>query len=232
MTLIPTAEAPKAKMLVHVCCGPDVAGVIQQLKNDYELLCFWYDPNIQPKEEHDRRLDAFIKVADTEKVPYLIGEYDVDNFLEKIQGLEATPEQGAKCSLCYDMRLERAALEAKKQNCDLYTSSLAISPHKVQEKLVNFGKLFEKRYGVKYFARNFMKQEGFKNSVQYSKDYNIYRQDYCGCWFSLHEGGKKAKALAKTWGLEKSQLDTKNYQLPDINVSMQTNESATEEIKT
>jgi len=205
----------KPKMLVHICCGPDAAGVIQQLKNDYELLCFWYDPIIQPKEEYDRRLEAFERVAQKEQVEMIVGEYDVERFLENIRGLEKSVEQGAKCSKCYDMRIERAAVEAKARDCDFFTSSLAISPHKVQEKLKNFGGLYGDKYGVPYFARNFMKDEGFKSSVEYSKDYDIYRQDYCGCWFSLHEGGKKAQEQAKEWGFTREDLEKGHWKIPN-----------------
>jgi predicted adenine nucleotide alpha hydrolase (AANH) superfamily ATPase len=130
----------------------------------------------------------------------------VGNFYRQIQGLEHTPEQGAKCSICYDMRLERAAVEAKRQGCDLYTTTLAISPHKVQAKLKAFGELNEKKYGVPYLARNFMKDEGFKKSVEYTRDYKIYRQDYCGCYFSLHEGGPQAQSLAESLGFTKEAL--------------------------
>ncbi len=189
------------KLLLHVCCGPDAAGVVQQLKSEFELSCFWYDPNIQPKQEHDKRLAAFVKVMEIEHVPYTVGEYDVDNFLTKIKGLEHTPEQGAKCSKCYDMRLERTAQEAHMRNFDLYATTLAISPHKVQQKLVAFGELNQKRYDVPYFHRNFMKDDGFSDSVEYTRSHGIFRQDYCGCWFSLHEGGSAAKWLAESIGL-------------------------------
>jgi len=190
------------RMLLHVCCGPDAAGVIGQLKRDFDLECFWYDPNIQPREEHDKRLEAFLKVAELESVPAIVGEYDVDRFVERVRGLEATPEQGAKCSLCYDLRLERAALEAKRRGVDLYATTLAISPHKVQEKLVRFGALNESRGGVPYYHRNFMRDDGFKDSVVYTETHGIYRQDYCGCYYSLHEGGPDARALAGEWSLE------------------------------
>jgi epoxyqueuosine reductase len=193
----------KPKLLLHVCCGPDAAGVIGQLKRDFEVTCFWYDPNIQPREEYDLRLDAFKKVAEIENVPYIEGEYDVNYFLERIRGFENSPETGAKCSICYDLRLDRSAHEAKKLGFDTYATTLAISPHKVQEKLIKFGELNQKRYGVPYYHKNFMKDEGFKKSVEYTRDYNIYRQDYCGCWFSLHEGGPRARATAKAMGLEK-----------------------------
>jgi predicted adenine nucleotide alpha hydrolase (AANH) superfamily ATPase len=98
------------------------------------------------------------------------------------------------------MRLERSAIEAKKNGFDFYTTTLAISPHKVQEKLKNFGKLFESKYGIPYLARNFVKQDGFKNSVEYTKQYQIFRQDYCGCFYSLWEGGPEAQKKAAEWG--------------------------------
>ena len=208
----------RKKMLLHVCCGPDAAGVINQLKRDYDVTCFWYDPNIQPVEEYQKRLDAFLKVADIEKVPVIVGEYDVDHFFERIEGLEHTPEQGAKCSHCYDMRLERSAVEARDKGFDFYSTTLAISPHKVQEKLKNFGTLNEKKYGVPYYAKNFMKDDGFKLSVEYTRDYNIYRQDYCGCYFSLFEGGKDAQAKAQALGLSKSDLKP-GYKNPFKNTS-------------
>lgn len=194
----------KKRMLLHVCCGPDVAGVIPQLKDEFELTCFWYDPNIQPRAEHDKRLEAFLKVMEIEQLPVIIGEYDVEHFYDKIEGLEHTPEKGAKCSPCYDMRLARAAQEAARGNFDSYSTTLAISPHKVQEKLKNFGLLNFKKYGVPYYARNFSIEEGFKQSVEYTTQHNIYRQDYCGCYFSLAEGGPQAQRLAAELGLTKN----------------------------
>ncbi len=190
----------KKKLLLHICCGPDAAGVVRQLKEEFELTCFWYDPNIQPQQEHDKRLHAFEKVMKLEDIPYLTGEYDVENFYTEIKGLESTPEQGAKCSKCYDMRLDRAAREARDGGFDLYATTLAISPHKVQRKLQAFGEVNEKRYGVPYFHRNFMQDDGFKDSVDYTRANDIYRQDYCGCFFSLPEGGPAAQWLGQQLG--------------------------------
>jgi predicted adenine nucleotide alpha hydrolase (AANH) superfamily ATPase len=188
------ASLEKPRMLLHVCCGPDAGGVIQQLKKDYALTCFWYDPNIQPQEEYEKRLEAFIKVARIEEIPVRIGEYDVARFFESIRGLEHTPEKGAKCSQCYDLRLDRSAEEAAAGHFDYYATTLAISPHKVQEKLVAFGDLNERRYGVPYYHRNFMRADGFKDSVDYSHEHDIYRQDYCGCIYSLKDGGPDARS--------------------------------------
>jgi len=204
----------KKKLLLHVCCGPDAAGVVEQLQDEFDLTCFWYDPNIQPKAEYDLRLEAFLKVTKILNVDTVVGEYDVDNFLGKIEGLEASPEQGAKCTLCYDMRLERSALEAKKLKCDLYSTTLAISPHKVQEKLKLLGTKLGQKTGVPYLARNFMKEDGFKDSVTFTEEHDIYRQDYCGCWFSLHEGGPQARQLANNLGLTKDNLGKGTYSIP------------------
>ncbi len=190
----------KKKLLLHICCGPDAAGVVRQVKEEFELTCFWYDPNIQPQQEHDKRLKAFEKVMELESIPYITGEYDVQNFYSQIKGLETTPEQGAKCSKCYDMRLDRAAKEARDGEFDYYATTLAISPHKVQRKLIAFGELNQKRYGVPYFHRNFMQDDGFKDSVNYTTEHDIYRQDYCGCFYSLPEGGKAAQWLGEQLG--------------------------------
>lgn len=198
----------RKSLLVHVCCGPDAGGVLRQLQPDYDLTAFWYDPNIQPKAEHDLRLEAFLKVCEIEGVRAVVGEYDVENFLGRIGGFEHTPEQGAKCSICYDLRLERAAVEAKAQGCDRYTTTLAISPHKVQTKLASFGGLYAQKHGVPYLARNFMKEDGFKDSVEYTREHDIYRQDYCGCWFSLYEGGARAQGQATLLGLGANQIRT------------------------
>jgi len=191
----------KKSLLLHICCGPDAGGVIKQLKNEFDLHCYWYDPNIQPKEEYDLRLKAFVKVAELEDVPYTIGSYDVDQFFEKIKGLEHTPEKGAKCTLCYDMRLESSAQLASKFDMDFFASTLAISPHKVQRKLHTIGSKLTNGKKLKYLSRNFMKDEGFKDSVTYSNENDIYRQDYCGCLFSLKDGGSRAQAKAKELGL-------------------------------
>lgn len=204
----------KKKLLLHVCCGPDAAGVVEQLKDEFDLTCFWYDPNIQPKSEYDLRLEAFLKVTDIYKVKTIVGEYDVEKFLGKIKGLEASPEQGAKCTLCYDMRLERSAIEAKKLDCDIFSTTLAISPHKVQQKLKLLGEKLGKKYELPYLARNFMKHDGFKDSVEFTEEHNIYRQDYCGCWFSLYEGGPQARELANNLGLTKDNLQKGTYSIP------------------
>ena len=196
------AIAKKPKLLLHICCWPDATVPIMDLKKDYEVVCFWYDPNIQPKKEHDKRVDEFIKVADIEWVEYIIGEYDVLNFFEEIKWLEHTPEQWDKCTNCYDMRLRRSALEARKLGIETWTSTLNTSPHK---DLVKMFKLWDEhseksslldgeelKDKLNFLKIAFRKNGGFQRSVDYTKKHDIYRQNYCGCIYSdTYPGGKR-----------------------------------------
>jgi len=211
----------RKKLLLHVCCGPDAGGVVAQLKEEFDLVTFWYDPNIQPKEEYDKRLEAFLKVAAIEGVPAVVGEYAPEGFLKAIRGLEHTPERGAKCSKCYDLRLDRAAEEAQRRGCDFFSTTLAISPHKVQAKLSGFGCVAGAKHGVPYYSRNFMKDDGFKDSVAYTKEHDIFRQDYCGCWFSLFEGGPAARAAAEALGLGAEALARRTFTTPAASASIE-----------
>ena len=125
----------KEKVLVHICCWPDATVPLMDLKQDYEVIAYWYDPNIQPVAEHEKRYDAFVEVCQIEWVSYIRGEYDVKNFFKKIKGLENTPERWEKCTECYDMRLERTARLAREMWIKKWTSSLNNSPHKDMEKM-------------------------------------------------------------------------------------------------
>ena len=183
----------KPKLLLHICCGPDTCVPVMDLKKDYEVICFWYDPNIHPKSEHDKRLAEFIKVCEIEQVEYIIWEYDVWHFFERIKGFEDTPERWEKCTRCYDMRLERAALEARKLWIKYWSSTLNNSPHKDIEKMFilwdkwsskeTFDK--EKNTGLKdrldFLKIAFRKNKWFERSVEYTKKHGIYRQKYCWC---------------------------------------------------
>lgn len=180
----------KPKILVHVCCGPDVTMPILQLRDEYEVICFWYDPNIQPKHEYDRRFAAFQKVCIIENIPYIKGAYDVGNFFTRIKGLEHTPEKGEKCTHCYDMRMMVSAKLAKRLNIPYYTSSLNTSPKKDLEKLFAMGHLYATKYGVRFLDIPFRKRGGFEKSVEYTQKHDIYRQNYCGCIYSIRDGGE------------------------------------------
>lgn len=154
------------------------------LKEKYDLTCFWYDPNIQPKAEYDKRFEAFKKVCDIEGVRWIEGEYDVKRFFSVIKGLEQTPERGEKCTLCYDMRLERSAKKAKELGIEVYTSTLNTSPHKDLKKMFTLGDTYAEKYSITFLKIPFRKNGGFDRSVTYTHEHDIYRQDYCGCVYS------------------------------------------------
>jgi len=187
----------KPKLLLHVCCGPDASIPIVDLKGKYEIVCFWYDPNIQPKKEYDRRFAAFVKVCEIEWVQYIEGEYDVKNFFDEIRWLEHTPERGEKCMKCYDMRLKRSAQEAKKLGIHFWTSTLLTSPHKDLEKMFSFGEKHSLWEKLEFLKIAFRKNNGFLRSVQYCKTHDIYRQDYCGCIYSDTFDAKKFQKNTK-----------------------------------
>lgn len=191
----------KPKCLLHVCCGPDATVPIVDLKKQYDLTCFWYDPNIQPKEEYDRRYQAFVKVCEIEGVPYLEGEYDVKRFFSLIKGLEHTPEKGEKCTVCYDMRLERSAQKAQELGIEIFTSTLNTSPHKDLSKMFALGDKYAVAYSLEFLKIPFRKNGGFDRSVAYTIEHDIYRQDYCGCVYSDTFPGRiqAAKKRAKGW---------------------------------
>ncbi len=199
----------KPKLLLHICCWPDATVPIMDLKKEYEVICFWYDPNIQPKKEHDKRLGELIKVCEIEWVEYIEWEYDVHNFFNEIKWLEATPEKWEKCTKCYDMRLKRSALEARRLGIKYWTSTLNTSPHKDLEKMFSLWDKWsiqetfdEKSWEslkekLDFFKIAFRKNKGFERSVEYTKKHNIYRQNYCGCIYSDTYPGWKQQFLDK-----------------------------------
>jgi epoxyqueuosine reductase len=189
----------KPKVLVHVCCGPDVTMPILALRNEYDVICFWYDPNIQPKEEHDRRYDAFVKVCEIESIPYIKWAYDVKHFFTRIKWLELTPEKGEKCTNCYDMRMYVAAKLAKKLKIPYYTSSLNTSPKKDLEKLFTIGHAYAEKFGISFLDIPFRRLWGFGKSVEYTREHDIYRQNYCGCIYSIVDWGESEMRNKIVW---------------------------------
>jgi predicted adenine nucleotide alpha hydrolase (AANH) superfamily ATPase/nicotinic acid mononucleotide adenylyltransferase len=181
----------KPTILVHICCGPDATMPIFELREEYNVVCFWYDPNIQPKKEHDKRYEAFVKVCTIEGVPHIKGAYDVKNFFSRIKGLEHTPEKWEKCTNCYDMRMYVAAKLAHRLGIKYYTSSLNTSPKKDLEKLFQIWHKYAKKYGIEFLDIPFRKRGGFEKSVEYTREHDIFRQNYCGCIYSINEWWKQ-----------------------------------------
>lgn len=181
----------KPKLLLHICCWPDATIPIIDLKKYYEVICFWYDPNIQPKSEYNKRFDAFKKVCEIENVEYIEWEYDVNNFFNVIKWLEHTPEKWEKCEKCYDMRLKRTALECQKLWIFYWTSTLLTSPMKDIKKLFDLWDKYNTILWEDWILKKleflkiaFRKNNWFLKSVEYCKLNDIYRQNYCWCIYS------------------------------------------------
>jgi predicted adenine nucleotide alpha hydrolase (AANH) superfamily ATPase len=175
----------KRKLLLHVCCGPCGTHTINELKKKYDVTAFYYNPNIHPEGEYLRRLANAKKVGDFFKVPLTEADYDVDGWLERIAGMESEPEGGKRCSVCFADRLAATAKYAKEHGFDCFTTTLSISPHKDEKKINAIGEQLAKKHKINWLHSDFKKNDGFKKSIEMSKDLDLYRQKYCGCFYSV-----------------------------------------------
>lgn len=171
----------KEKLLLHICCWPDAAVPILDLKDKYDITCFWYDPNIHPKKEYNKRLKEFKRICKIEKIKYIEWEYDTETFFENTKWLEDLKERWERCFKCYDFRLRRTAIEARRLWIKYFTTSLIISPHKDVNKIFELWDKNALKEKIDFLKVDFRKNNGFKRSVEYTKEHNIYRQNYCGC---------------------------------------------------
>ena len=183
----------KQKILLHSCCAPCSTAVIERLKDDYEIVIFYYNPNIYPEEEYIKRKNEEIKyiahLNETDRenfIDMLDCDYDSEKFYEATRGYENEREGGARCAICFKLRLEETAKKAKEKGFDLFGTTLTVSPHKNAELINSIGLGIEKELNINFLVSNFKKQNGYKRSVELSKENNIYRQAYCGCEFALN----------------------------------------------
>ena len=185
----------KPTLLLHCCCAPCSSYVLETINNYFDITVLYYNPNISPVEEFNKRyneLKKLVKETNLEdKIKFLEVEYNNEEFEEIAKGLENEPEGGARCTKCYYLRLEMTARIAKKHNFDYFTTTLSISPYKDAEKLNKIGEVLEKKYNIKHLYADFKKKNGYKRSIELSKIYGLYRQDYCGCRFSKEERDKR-----------------------------------------
>ncbi len=181
-------KAQTPSLLLHSCCGPCSTYCIQTLAEYFEVTVFYYNPNIYPPEEYHMRVNEqqrFINAFSTKNpVHFVEGRYDTEMFYDMARGMEDVPEGGERCFKCYRLRLEESAAYAKQNAFDFFTTTLSISPLKNAQKLNEIGRDLENEYKVRYLFSDFKKKEGYKKSTEISKQYNMYRQYYCGCVFS------------------------------------------------
>ncbi len=181
----------KKKLLLHSCCAPCSSSVITYLTKYFDITILYYNPNISPKEEYDKRKKEQIRlINEIEKInniDIIDCDYDNDIYEERIKGYENCPERGNRCTICFNLRLEKTALLAKELKYDYYCSTLTVSPYKNSKLINEIGLDLEKKYGVKWLCSDFKKEDGYKKSIELSKKYGLYRQDYCGCKYSVRE---------------------------------------------
>ncbi len=182
------------RILMHVCCAPDATTAYLRLKSKGEITMFYYNPNIQPYSEYTRRLEAVEKLSRLWKIPLIVGEYNVKEWYSEIKGHEHEGEGSERCFLCMRHRLIVTAREALKRGFDAFSTSLPTSPNKIYDMILRAGKMASNSTGIPFIVENFRKNGGYPLSVRLSKELGLYRQNYCGCYFSLVEVEEKRKA--------------------------------------
>ncbi len=185
-------------LLLHSCCGPCSSYCIEVLSKHFNVTVLWYNPNIQPLSEHNLRLENQIKLIENMKTPNPVSilelPYDDGEFLDAVKGLELEPEGGARCEKCFILRLEKTAQIAKERGFDFFTTTLTVSPHKNAPLINEIGFNLGEKYGLSFLPSDFKKKNGYKRSIELSKEYLLYRQGYCGCSFSQHTNSPKTTA--------------------------------------
>ena len=184
-------EGKTPSVLLHSCCAPCSSHVIDLLTDYFDITILYYNPNIEPYEEYKKRKEEEIRFINEypskNKLTIIDCDHENDIFHECIKGLEEEKEGGARCIKCYHLRLDKTAKIASELSFDYFATTLTVSPLKNSEKLNQIGEYLSKIYGVKYLYSDFKKKEGYKHSIELAKEYNLYRQDYCGCIYSKQE---------------------------------------------
>jgi len=183
------------RLLLHTCCAPCSSRCIEYLSNYFDITVLYYNPNISPVEEYIKRKEEQIRFLNEfnskNKLDILDIEYNYQDFLNIVEGLENEKEGGKRCFNCYRLRLEKTAKVALENNYDFFGTTLTVSPYKNSQILNKIGEELENKYNIKYLFSDFKKKEGYKRSIELSKEYNLYRQDYCGCVYSKKERDEK-----------------------------------------
>lgn len=179
----------KPKLLLHACCGICSSSVLERLIPYFDITVLYYNPNIYPEEEYIKRYETLKELITKSKSNVKIKEigYESEKFDKIAQGLENEKEGGARCTKCFYLRLEETAKLAQKEDYDYFCTTLSVSPYKNSQKLNEIGKILENKYKINYLYSDFKKKEGYKRSNELSRKYELYRQNYCGCKYSLNE---------------------------------------------
>lgn len=181
------------RLLLHCCCAPCSSYVLEYLSRFFEITCLFYNPNISPAEEYKKRAEELRRLISEQPhknpVSIIVEKYNPQDFFAAVKGYEHIKEGGERCFRCYRLRLEMAAKYAKEYNFDYFCSTLSISPLKNARKLNEIGEELSEIYKISHFPNDFKKKGGYKRSIELSAEYDLYRQNYCGCVFSKNERG-------------------------------------------
>lgn len=189
-------EAAVPTLFLHSCCAPCSSYVLEYLCRYFQITVFYYNPNISLTEEYNKRaaeqkrlIGAYNEENKGHRIQIAEGDYEPDLFLETVRGLEKCPEGGERCFRCYELRLRKTAERAAEGKFDYFCTTLSISPLKNAEKLNEIGLALSAEYGIPWLPSDFKKRNGYKRSIELSAEYGLYRQNYCGCAFSVRESG-------------------------------------------
>jgi len=182
------SEPERPRLALHVCCGPCATAVAERLRGDFRVEAVWYNPNIQPAAEHERRLAAMRRVAEAMDLPLTVLDYDVPRWEAACAGLMDEPEGGARCGVCFRLRLMRVAQFAAERGMSHLATTLTVSPHKPAARINALGLQTAAECGIHFVDEDFRQRDGFARSVQLSRELGLYRQRYCGCLPSIRTG--------------------------------------------
>ena len=193
------AEGAAPSLLLHSCCGPCSSYVLEYLRPYFQITVFFYNPNIEPAQEYARRLDtqknllSALNADGGRRVELICGAYEPERYLAAVRGLETEPEGGGRCGVCFRLRLEESARLAAAEGFEYFATTLTVSPHKNALLINGIGQEAGARFGVRYLPSDFKKRGGYLRSVELSREYGLYRQNYCGCQFGIPESGGRRK---------------------------------------
>ncbi len=197
-----TEGGAKPKLLLHCCCAPCSSATLERLEKLFQVDIYYYNPNIEPEAEFLKRAgeeERFIRESRPEGgVRVITAEYDHEAFERIALGRERLPERGERCYLCYELRMRRTALYAREHGYDCFTTSLSISPYKNAAWINEIGERLEGELGIGFVHSDFKKKDGYKRSIELSRQYGLYRQDWCGCVYSREEREKQKKEKEKS----------------------------------
>lgn len=186
-------KGKKPTLLLHCCCAPCSSYCLEQLTSVFDVTLYFYNPNITDEKEYNLRLDELkklVEIAYNNDITIISETYNSSEFYSAIKGLENLGEMSKRCYNCYSLRLEKTAIKAKEKAFDYFTTTLSISPYKSAKYLNEIGEILSKKYEINYLYADFKKEGGYYRSIELSKKYSLYRQDYCGCVYSKQEREK------------------------------------------